>query len=81
MSLQKDLAQLLGNLHGCEFASVQYLKKILRDNAGVKEVDQWAWQRIDLHAAFDENEAREMATNSGGAVMKRTITYGKWEEA
>jgi hypothetical protein len=81
MSLQSDLAQLLANLHGAEFASVQYLRKILRDNAGTKEVDQWAWQRIDLHAAFSEEEAREMAANSGGTVMKRTITSGKWEEA
>ena len=81
MSLRKDLAQLMGNLHGCEFASVQYLKKILRDNVGEREETQWAWKRIDLHGAFSEEEAREMAANSGGSVVKRTVTFGKWEEA
>lgn len=81
MSVRSELTQLLANLHGCEYASVEYLKGILRDNPVGIEETQWAWKRVQLHAAASEEEAREMVEMVGGAVMKRTVTFGRWEEA
>lgn len=43
---------------------------------------QWAWQRLQIHGAANEEDARAMAEGLDGAVViKRTVTYDDWEEA
>ena len=47
-----------------------------------REETQWAWKRLQIHGAYNEEDARNMAEGVPDAVVvKRTVLYGPWAPA